>query len=210
MVDKSNRYLELDALRGIAALMVVFFHFTMGREESQLGFKLGTTGVDLFFIISGFVIFMSLTKVKTSRDFIIYRMSRLYPTYWTCVSFSFILVSIVELYKKHSIPFGQYFVNMSMFQYYFKIPNLDGSYWTLIIEMIFYISILVLYHFKWLKYLNFFGVTLSITLIGLTYFFGKSTLLHRIFVVMPLFQFVPLFLAGIIYGTPQSSDRILA
>lgn len=56
---QSNRYTELDALRGIAALMVVFFHFTMDRPQGQMGFKLGVTGVDLFFIISGFVIFMS-------------------------------------------------------------------------------------------------------------------------------------------------------
>ena len=70
MDNISNRLQELDALRGIAALMVVLFHFTMGRQEANLGFKLGTTGVDLFFIISGFVIFMSLSKVKNSKDFI--------------------------------------------------------------------------------------------------------------------------------------------
>ncbi|MGB1318134.1 MAG: acyltransferase family protein, partial [Flavobacteriales bacterium] len=45
-----NRLSELDALRGIAALMVVLFHFTLERTESQLGFYLGNTGVELFFI----------------------------------------------------------------------------------------------------------------------------------------------------------------
>ena len=89
MENKSNRYQELDALRGIAAIMVVLFHFTMGRKEANLGFKLGTTGVDMFFIISGFVIFMSINKVKTSGEFIINRISRLYPTYWACVTFTF-------------------------------------------------------------------------------------------------------------------------
>jgi len=44
-----KRYEELDALRGIAALIVVFFHFTMGQKEFNTFFKLGTTGVDLFF-----------------------------------------------------------------------------------------------------------------------------------------------------------------
>ena len=91
---KSKRFHELDALRGIAALMVVFFHFTIGRAEAKLGFKLGTTGVDLFFIISGFVIFMSLSKVKSSLDFVINRVSRLYPTYWVSVTFTFILIKL--------------------------------------------------------------------------------------------------------------------
>ena len=67
---QSNRFQELDALRGIAALMVVFFHFTIGRPEAKLGFKLGTTGVDLFFIISGFVIF--ILRVKKNSNFIIH------------------------------------------------------------------------------------------------------------------------------------------
>ncbi len=207
MVNKSNRYQELDALRGIASLMVVLFHFTLGRKEAQLGFKLGTTGVDLFFIISGFVIFMSLTKVKTSRDFIINRMSRLYPTYWTCISFTFILVSIVALNQNHGIPFRQYFANMTMFQYYFKIPDLDGPYWTLIIEMVFYVCILLLFHFKWLRYLNFFGVTLSISLIGLTSFFSKSMMLKRALIVVPLLQFLPLFFAGIVFYKIYTEKR---
>ena len=53
MALKSTRYKELDALRGIAALVVVLFHLTMEREQAKLGFELGVTGVDLFFIISG-------------------------------------------------------------------------------------------------------------------------------------------------------------
>ncbi len=88
-----KRYQELDSLRGVAALMVVVFHFTMGRKEGQYLFNLGNTGVELFFIISGFVIFMSINKMKNSKEFIINRFTRLYPTYWTCVTFTFILIA---------------------------------------------------------------------------------------------------------------------
>jgi peptidoglycan/LPS O-acetylase OafA/YrhL len=59
-----KRFEELDVLRGLAAVMVVVFHFTMGRNQADLGFKLGTTGVYLFFIISGFVILLSLEHVE--------------------------------------------------------------------------------------------------------------------------------------------------
>ena len=75
MDTKLKRYQELDALRGIAALFVVLFHFTLNRPEAEYGLKLGVTGVDLFFIISGFVIFMSLTNINSSKEFIVNRVS---------------------------------------------------------------------------------------------------------------------------------------
>lgn len=198
MNNKSNRFQELDALRGLAALMVVFFHFTLGRAEANIGFKLGTTGVDLFFIISGFVIFMSISKVKSSRDFVINRISRLYPTYWACVTFTFLLISIINLSNHNNIPIFKYIGNMTMFQYYLKISDLDGPYWTMIIEMIFYIFILLLFHFKILRYFNLLGILLSITLVVSTYFLNNN-LVQKLFIAIPFFQFVPLFIAGSIF-----------
>jgi peptidoglycan/LPS O-acetylase OafA/YrhL len=199
---KNNRLTELDALRGLAALMVVFFHFTMGREEAKLGFKLGTTGVDLFFIISGFVIYMSLSRVKNSLDFVINRVSRLYPTYWTCVTFTFILIATHAIIK--STPWGstdliQYLANMTMFQFYFEIKSIDGTYWTMIIEMIFYLGILFLFHFKILKYLNVIGLILSTAVVAATSFWPQTYLVTRIMYWMPLLQFIPLFLAGTVF-----------
>lgn len=198
MNNNSNRYQELDALRGLAALMVVIFHFTMGRTEAQLGFKLGTTGVDLFFIISGFVIFMSLNRITTSGDFIINRLSRLYPTYWTCVSFTFFLISILALLKHRDIPFMHFIANMTMFQYYFGVNDLDGPYWTMIIEMIFYIGIITLFHFGLLKYINFIGVVFSVAVVAFQLFL-PITIYNKLLNIIPLLRFIPLFFAGTIF-----------
>ncbi|MEC4004655.1 acyltransferase [Flavobacterium sp. SUN052] len=197
-MSKSSRFQELDALRGIAALMVVLFHYTMTKPQAKLGFELGTTGVDLFFIISGFVIFMSLTKVKTSLDFIINRVSRLYPTYWACVTFTFLLILIVALNNNQVVPLKQYVGNMTMFQYYLGITDLDGPYWTMIIEMIFYIGIVLLFHFKKLKYLNIIGLTLSLCIVLLTSFFNNATT-QWLLKYIPLLQYIPLFFAGTIF-----------
>lgn len=204
MQDKiqNNRLKELDALRGLAAMMVVFFHFSMGRPQGQLGFKLGTTGVDLFFIISGFVIYMSLNRVKTSIDFVINRISRLYPTYWTCVSFTFIVISVYSFFKMGDaahVDFKGYLANMTMFQFYFEIKNLDGTYWTMIVEMIFYIGILFLFHFKILKYLNVVGLFLTAMAVGMTALWPKTYFVTRTMYWMPLLQFIPLFLAGTVF-----------
>ncbi len=69
-ITTSGRNLELDALRGIAALMVMFFHFSMNRPECQMGLKFGVAGVNLFFMISGFVIFKSIENLNKSSDFL--------------------------------------------------------------------------------------------------------------------------------------------
>jgi peptidoglycan/LPS O-acetylase OafA/YrhL len=198
---KERRFKEIDALRGIAATMVVLFHFTMGRPEAKYGFEVGTTGVDLFFIISGFVIFMSISKVKNGLDFIINRVSRLYPTYWACVSCTAVLFSYQLLKTTGSLNRDfiiKYFGNITMFQFYLHIPNLDEPYWTMIIEMIFYIGILLLFYFKMLKYINIIGIagTLSVVMINTMYY---HPLLAFIMKWIPLFQFIPLFFAGIIF-----------
>jgi peptidoglycan/LPS O-acetylase OafA/YrhL len=102
-MSKQNRLFELDVLRGIAALGVVMYHYTTHYDElyghSQkvlIYFPFGQYGVELFFIISGFVIFMSLERTKSSLDFIVGRFSRLYPAYWTAVILTFTIVTVTR------------------------------------------------------------------------------------------------------------------
>lgn len=192
------RYQELDSLRGIAAIMVVLFHLTMGRKESELGFRLGTTGVDLFFIISGFVISMSISKVSTGVDFIINRASRLYPTYWASVTITFIVISVYGLYQHQSIRWTDYLGNLTMFQYYLNIPNLDDPYWTMIIEMLFYIFILFLFYSRLLQYISYLGTVVSISVVILVNFYWNEFTVQW-FKCIPLLEFFPLFFAGIIF-----------
>lgn len=201
MNTKNNRYLELDALRGIAAIMIVFFHFTLYRNEAELGFKLGTTGVDLFFMISGFVILLSLERIKKSKQFIINRVSRLYPTYWVSATFTFILIIIYSLYKNNpsDIEIIQYFANLTMFQFYLNIPDLDGPYWTLIIEMLFYIFMLVLFHFNKLKHIVNIGLSLNIIIAFIGHFGINQEMVQILFSQVPILQFWPLFYSGILF-----------
>ena len=193
--NKLQRIPELDALRGIACLMVILFHFTCERPQAPFGFQIGTTGVDLFFIISGFVIVMSLQRVSKTSEFVFNRLSRLYPTYWTAVTLSFILISI----EQNKMQLKDYFGNMTMFQFYFRIPDIDGHYWTMIVEMIFYAAIALLFYFKWFKHLNLICLTLSILVVVITHCGSDVTQLKKIISFIPLLQFIPLFFAGSIF-----------
>jgi peptidoglycan/LPS O-acetylase OafA/YrhL len=95
-----SRYLELDSLRGIAVLAVVLYHYTFAYD---FHFKLfsdhkfylyhGNLAVPLFFVISGFVIFLTLEKSKRKTDFLVSRFSRLYPSYWAAMFITIIFVT---------------------------------------------------------------------------------------------------------------------
>ena len=203
MSDKgeTRRYQELDALRGIAALLVLFFHFTIWRPEAKLGFNLGNTGVHLFFIISGFVIFMSLSKVKSGIEFVINRFSRLYPAYWAAVTLTFVARFFYCAYinpEGESVSIGQYFGNLTMFQFYLGIPNIDDQYWTLMVEMLFYIFVLLLFQSKLLKHIEVIGITLSILAILLANLCWNASV-GRFFHYMQLLKYFPLFFSGILF-----------
>ena len=118
----SNRLQELDALRGIAVMLVVFLHFTSADGQSKNIFKLGVTGVDLFFVISGFVILLTLEKTKNWQDFVVGRFSRLYPVYWltvTVIALLMLVMNFVGTQPSIGMPI-KYLANMTMLQNYFK------------------------------------------------------------------------------------------
>lgn len=196
------RFRELDALRGVASLLVVFFHYTMERSQAEYGFKYGVAGVDLFFIISGFVIFMSITKVSSTKEFLVNRISRLYPTYWACVFITFLVQIIVGFYMPNkAVPsLLDLLGNLTMFQYYLNIKDIDGPYWTMIVEMLFYLLIALFFATKKLNVFIPFGVITIVFIIlndlWLEPLFPNLLLINQGF---PLINHLPLFLSGIVF-----------
>jgi peptidoglycan/LPS O-acetylase OafA/YrhL len=198
----ASRLQPLDALRGIAALGVVFFHFTLHHPTYEKYFRFGTTGVDLFFIISGFVIFMSLQKAHSIRMFAVNRISRLYPAYWMGVLFSFALISIHFHYSpKYAIdrPWLTLAGNLTMVQYYLGVQDLEGPYWTMIVEMIFYVLMGLIFFLGQMKRIHIIGSALCATLIVAAFFVDNTMWVKDIFMKLPLLYHFPLFYAGIVF-----------
>lgn len=139
----SGRFEEIDVLRGLAAMCVGLSHYSTHCvrffREAPFGLELHTVygfyAVQLFFIISGFVISLTLEKSNSWRDFAFSRLSRLYPTYWAAVT----LVVVVELFVFGKTPWiGGYFANMTMLQEFIGFTNLDNVFWSLTVELAFY------------------------------------------------------------------------
>lgn len=139
---------ELDALRGLAALGVVAFHYTTFYQQEQghlqplgFGFPAGNYGVHLFFLISGFVIFMTLERTHSAMDFVVSRFSRLFPAYWAAMVITAAVVYTVGM-PIQRIPPVDLAVNFTMLQEVLGFLHLDGSYWTLQVELFFYVQML--------------------------------------------------------------------
>lgn len=142
-----SRLSELDAIRGIAILAVVLSHYThlydryYGHDFNFISFKIfGLLGVELFFILSGFVIFFSIEGQKSAKTFLIKRFIRLYPTYWICVTITFTLVLYFGL-DGLEVSWNDALINLTMFQQLFGASLVDRSYWTLIPELFFYLTV---------------------------------------------------------------------
>ena len=90
---KSQEFSSVQALRAVAAMVVVLFHLLPFEARYMPGspvipqiFVLGEYGVDLFFVISGFIITMSSRGLFQDRrgalSFLVRRLTRVYPLYW--------------------------------------------------------------------------------------------------------------------------------
>lgn len=135
MNNKNNtnlRITELDALRGVAALIVLVSHYTWVYDfhfgtlaEHSFSFSNGDFGVQLFFMISGFMIFMSLENSKTIKKFIIARFARLFPTYWLCILITLCCLSIFPVPTLGNYSLTTVLLNFSMIHGFFNINHID-------------------------------------------------------------------------------------
>ncbi len=149
----NQRLGEIDALRGLAALAVVLFHYTTQYQnlfpsaaQPSVSVPWGYLGVNLFFIISGFVIFMTLDRTRRPMDFVVSRFSRLFPSYWLAIALTFTVVSLFGLPGKE-VTLPQALANTVMLHGFAHVPHVDGVYWTLEVELLFYIAMYMLYRF---------------------------------------------------------------
>ena len=138
-VMQGKRILNLDLFRGLAIMAVVFFHVTQmyaGDEVNAYFYKWGKFGVELFFVLSGFLVgglyYRQKGKVNLFRFWFL-RIFRTYPPYLIALIVSFLTVYIARG-EKFSF---EYLIFVQNFFYtipYFKIS------WSLCVEEHFYMA----------------------------------------------------------------------
>lgn len=210
---ESRRLVEVDALRGVAAMAVVLFHYTTryvelfgGNGQPTLAFPAGHYGVNLFFIISGFVIFMTLGRTRRPADFVVSRFSRLFPAYWVAVLLTFGTTALFGLSGKEVSPL-QALANLAMVHGFFKVPHVDGVYWTLEIELLFYAWMLLLFSLRSLRRVHLFlwgllALRLAYHLAALAGREWSWTLSHLL-----ILKYIPWFALGVAVHQLVSGER---
>jgi len=150
---KLKYYHNLDGIRGIAALMVVVFHFFLSKNSDYLtnlilyqkATEFGQHGVSLFFVLSGFVITRILIKTRKNSDyfsnFYKRRALRIFPLYYLFLFVFYFFLPLVQNSKvtefKLQLPLYFYIQNFT------EILNIKasgpGHYWSLAVEEHFYL-----------------------------------------------------------------------
>ena len=220
-VAKSSRILELDALRGLAAVAVVLFHYTtrydelFGHSQSlELAVAWGHYGVDLFFMLSGFVILLSLERTANAGRFAWGRFSRLYPTYWAAAIVTFAVVSMVGL-AGQEVSLADALLNLTMVQSLLGAEHIDGAYWSLQAELIFYANMLLLYQCGAFRrpalavggWLWFTAIVVPLQSLVATSWPVFGGMLSKLATIASL-KFVPLFAIGIVFYLAKKSGGL--
>jgi peptidoglycan/LPS O-acetylase OafA/YrhL len=144
--SKGDRLYILDLLRFVAAISVLCFHYFFRGEQGGFVKPLhlkpwlenfsfyGLSGVYLFFIISGFVISYS-AHGRSPWDFAASRFSRVYPTYVLALT---ITSCVLFFSTQQGVSILQYCSNLTLFPQTFHQFMIDGAYWSIQYEVIFY------------------------------------------------------------------------
>ena len=149
------RYQNVDVLRGVAALCVVWLHASevfiqLPGIQRSLTYELadylqvGRAGVIAFFAISGFVVASTIKPPPRAGviNFAIKRFFRLYPAFWLALALSYLVIWLPQ----GRVPsFAGVLANATMLPTIFGIEGAMGHFWTLEIELVFYMLIVVLF-----------------------------------------------------------------
>jgi exopolysaccharide production protein ExoZ len=134
---------SIQYLRFTAASLVVLHHVS-ASSQSFLQFPAGASGVDVFFVISGFImVFITEKKERSSFEFFRHRIARVVPSYWVVtVALALALLLLPGAFALSKFSFPHFLASMLFLPYRHPgtgdITPLYGPGWTLNYEFFFY------------------------------------------------------------------------
>lgn len=155
----AERLEGLQALRGIAALLVVLYHANRiyipalygEGTYAWAGYAMGYAGVEVFFVLSGYIIMrvhrVSIGQPNDARRYVYRRMTRILPPYWAALMLCIAVFWLARTPPPEAVGTGLILANFLM------VVSLDVSLidvvWTLQYEMIFYAVFLGMILHRW-------------------------------------------------------------
>ncbi len=141
----------ITGIRGIAALLIVVFHMFLefrkatGSGDAMPGMRFGWVGVDLFFVLSGFLlawVLWSANKDPRSprlwKSYIVQRSLRIIPTYYVALLATMIMLGVFSLIVDRP---GAFLMHLLLLQTFdpTSFNAVSPLYWTLVVELHFYL-----------------------------------------------------------------------
>jgi peptidoglycan/LPS O-acetylase OafA/YrhL len=163
------RFAFADGLRGIAALWVVMFHLSKGHHIDKLKdyfpniFRVvlldsGSLGVAIFFVLSGYVMTHTIYRYQVdlsfATNFTLRRLTRLSPPYYFAILIALIFLMLKSKVTGADVNFPSlsgFLIHLIYAQDFFKVPQINSVFWTLGIEVQFYLAFAMMMFFSdWL------------------------------------------------------------
>ena len=226
--------------------MIMFYHFYARwtlplapvnyypyGAEMQPYFRHGFFGVEFFFIISGFVIFYTLEKSTSLGDFWVKRFSRLLPAMLVCSVLTYVLIKVFDVQNHlpylHSQTALDFFPSLTFTHPIFwvkifhndAIRNINGSYWSLWVEVTFYLLSSIVFFLNRGKFIrNWFWLLVPLTILKIISIQSHSlaeavpglapviSALWRITVYFNLCNYAAYFSLGILFYSLFSNKRV--
>lgn len=144
MNNKGKRIFGLDYMRGLACILVLLYHYTTRLVELfpefdnkwNIRVPFGYMGVCVFFLLSGYLSLMQHKDNTSIKMYFKNKFTRLYPSYWCAVITTFIITRFFLI--ERSVSVKSFLINMTMLESFLGVDLVDGAYWTLANEIVFY------------------------------------------------------------------------
>jgi peptidoglycan/LPS O-acetylase OafA/YrhL len=207
--DTKEYFPLIDIARFLAAVSVLCFHyFSTTGKILEPGFirtylENGFFGVQLFFMISGFVIYYSLQN--GIQRYVIGRFLRIYPLFWVCCTITY-LVTI--FFGDSHLPVTTYLYNLLIVNDGKTAFMIDGSYWTLTHELFFYVYIGLFVYFFGKKHIEYFFYIWLAVLSSAIFFELHTLLIFKVLLVRSGFYFIFGGLLALLWHTRRSASLV--
>ena len=155
-ISAATRLPHADGLRAVAALWVFLFHVSHATYLERLRARLpeafntvvldhGDLGIAIFFVLSGFVVALSTAReghaAPPPAAFLLRRLMRLTPPYYASIAATLVLAALWAAATGASVRWPSpttLLAHLAYLQDAFDVPEINGVYWTLVVELQFY------------------------------------------------------------------------